>query len=32
VENELLDVVENTATFLNGGYDGSKVVIAQNNV
>jgi len=32
VENELLDVVEDTATFLDGGDDRSKVVVTENNI
>ncbi|CAF3572987.1 unnamed protein product [Fusarium graminearum] len=32
VENELLDVVKDTATFLNGSDNGSKVVITENNI
>jgi hypothetical protein len=32
VEDELLDVVEDTATFLDGGDDGGEVVVAENDV
>lgn len=32
VEDEFLDVVEDTATFLDGGDDGGEVVVAENDI